>query len=186
VAWSAPMTAVDNTTFTAAQFNAHVRDNLLETMPGKASTNGGYFVGSGTNSIVERIAATNFNAAAGTTTSASYTATLSGTPGTNPSVTVTTGASARIILTGQNYSDTVETWAMMGYAISGATNRAATDDHAWGYEQTQLGSSQQAQFSCERLLTDLTPGSNTFTLQYKAVNGGTATFQRRSITVIPF
>jgi hypothetical protein len=54
VTWSAPMTAVANSTFTAAQFNQYVRDNLNETAPAKATSAGSYFVADGVNSIAER------------------------------------------------------------------------------------------------------------------------------------
>ena len=56
MAWSAPMTAVANTVFTAAQFNQHVRDNLNETAPAKATASGGYFVATGVNAIAQRFA----------------------------------------------------------------------------------------------------------------------------------
>ena len=62
MAWTAPMTAVANAVFTAAQFNTHVRDNLLETAPAKATTTGGYFVATGTNTIVQRVASVASNA----------------------------------------------------------------------------------------------------------------------------
>lgn len=37
MAWTAPLTAALNGTLTAAQFNTHVRDNLLETEAAKAT-----------------------------------------------------------------------------------------------------------------------------------------------------
>ena len=84
------MTAVSNTVFTAAQFNTHVRDNLNETAPAKATTAGTMFIASGANSIVERVPST-----AAVTTSESTGGTGYGnlaTPG--PAVTVTTGTKA--------------------------------------------------------------------------------------------
>src|SRR5690606_12967068 len=44
MAWSAPMTAVSGSVFTAAQFNQFVRDNLNETAPARATTAGAHFV----------------------------------------------------------------------------------------------------------------------------------------------
>jgi len=38
MAWNTPMTAVENSLLTAAQFNVHVRDNLLETEAARATT----------------------------------------------------------------------------------------------------------------------------------------------------
>lgn len=48
------MTAVASTAFTAAQFNTHVRDNLNETAPAKATTSGRLIVTAGPNSIAEQ------------------------------------------------------------------------------------------------------------------------------------
>src|SRR3546814_19340432 len=73
MAWTAPMTAVANTVFTAAQFNQHVRDNLNETAPAKATAAGGYFVATGVNAIAQRIADGNTDTNTGTTTSTTYT-----------------------------------------------------------------------------------------------------------------
>lgn len=52
------MTAVSGAAFTAAQFNTHVRDNLLETAPAKATTANGLFVATGLHSIEEQVVAT--------------------------------------------------------------------------------------------------------------------------------
>ena len=38
MAWTTPMTAVENSLLTAAQFNVHVRNNLLETEAARATT----------------------------------------------------------------------------------------------------------------------------------------------------
>lgn len=112
--------------------------------------------------------------ALGTTTSGSYTATLSGSPGTNPSVTLTTGTSALVYLT-------VQTGASGGFAgssvaVSGATTLAASDNYILVSEVT-TGITLARTF----VLTGLTAGSNTFTIQYRT--GGTATYLRRAIVV---
>ena len=66
MAWSAPMTAVANSTFTAAQFNQYVRDNLNETAPALATAAGSYFAADGINSIAERRAVTALELGTGT------------------------------------------------------------------------------------------------------------------------
>jgi hypothetical protein len=67
----------------------------------------------------------------------------------------------------------------MSFAISGATTRAASDTTATFGKN---GISNALGF----LVTGLTPGSNTFTLQGKADQAGTTvTFSNRSIVVIP-
>lgn len=55
MAWSTPITAVSGTILTAAQWNTHVRDNLLETMPAKATTADRMFVTTGPNSIAQNV-----------------------------------------------------------------------------------------------------------------------------------
>ena len=52
--WTAPVTFVSNATLTAAQLNAALRDNMLETAPAKALQAGGYFTSNSANSISER------------------------------------------------------------------------------------------------------------------------------------
>jgi hypothetical protein len=73
MAWSAPMTAVANATFTSAQFNQYVRDNLLECAPAKATTPGRLIVTTGPNAITERVVTQASISTSETTTSTSYT-----------------------------------------------------------------------------------------------------------------
>jgi hypothetical protein len=51
MAWTAPMTAVSGAAFTAAQFNTHVRDNLLETGPAKVTGSNQFLISNGPNSL---------------------------------------------------------------------------------------------------------------------------------------
>jgi len=118
---------------------------------------------------------------AGTTTSTSYTTTLGGTPGTNPSVTVTTGTKVLVTLTG--YVEINNDTAYMSFAVSGATTMAAADATALRFATSSAGSGNQA--SATYVVT-LNSGSNTFTLQYKSGSvNHTATFANRNIIVIP-
>jgi hypothetical protein len=112
--------------------------------------------------------------APGTTTSAGYTATLSGSPGTNPSVTLATGTSALVTYT-------VQTLASGGFAgssvaVSGATTLVASDNYILVSEVT-TGITLSRTF----VLDGLTAGTNTFTLQYRTA--GTATYNRRNLVV---
>ena len=100
--WIAPMTAVAGSVFTAAQFNTFVRDLLNETAPAKATTPGSHFVATGTNQIAERIpaqASVNTSESTASTTFVNLT-----TPG--PSVTVTTGSSALIVMSAEIHNGT--------------------------------------------------------------------------------
>lgn len=111
----------------------------------------------------------------GTVATGSYTATLSGSPGTNPSVTLTTGTSALVQISSNiNTSASV---SIMSVAVSGATTVAATDDYCLA--TVQVGESVQ---TYHFILANLTGGTNTFTLQYRS--GGTGSYQRRSLTVV--
>jgi hypothetical protein len=112
--------------------------------------------------------------ATGTTTSGTYTATLSGSPGTNPSVTLATGTSALITFT-------VQTQASGGFAgssvaVSGATTLSASDNYILVSEVTT-----SITLSRTFVLGGLTAGTNTFTLQYRTA--GTATYSRRNLVV---
>src|SRR5215217_4239281 len=92
MAWSTPLTAVDGAILTFGQWNASVRDNLLETAPAKATATGTYFVGTGTNSIAQRTITEANQVNSTTTTSTTYVNLDAGTP----AVTVVTGTKAMV------------------------------------------------------------------------------------------
>lgn len=118
-----------------------------------------------------------YTSATGTTTSTSFTASLSGSPGTNPSVTVTTGTTALVVVTCELWNNTAGNGSIASVAISGATTVAAAD--ALGVTNaitTAVGSSRSY------VATGLTAGSNTFTMQYR-VGGSTGNFRHRSLVV---
>ncbi len=64
----------------------------------------------------------------------------------------------------------------MSLAVTGASTMAATDARAL----ILLGNNLQ-QSSASFVLSGLTPGSNTFTAQYKVAGSGTGTFSNRSM-----
>lgn len=115
------------------------------------------------------------------TTSTTYTdLTTSGA-----AVTLTTGTKALIIITVNGTCPNTNGRIWADFDISGATTRSASDDTAWQYEQPGSTTIPYIGFSRVTMLTTLTAGSNTFTMKYKGTNGfGTATFSKRSITVI--
>lgn len=183
MAWTAPMTAVDGNAFTAAQFNTHVRDNLLETAPGKATAANQYFVATGANAITPRSISSATVSTAETTTSISYTdlATV------GPSVTLTTGTRALVILSGGVGNNTAGSYAAMSVNVSGATTTAASDNNALIFRAADLtGAGDARNQCCQVLYLTLTAGSNTFKAEYRAITSGTARFERRTITVIPY
>lgn len=178
VAWTSPMTAVANSVLTAAQWNTHVRDNLLETAPAKATTGGRLIVTAGVNSIVERsIQIAEYNGAQETTTSTS--ATDLATPG--PAVTITTGTSALVFWAVQIDNATVNAQSLVDFAVSGVSTRSAND--ATALRHTSATSSATVRAASMYYLTTLTAGTNTFTLKYW-VGSGTGGFQRRMVCVV--
>lgn len=178
MAWTAPMTAVAGSVFTAAQFNTHVRDNLNCTAPALATVSGSIFAGTGTNSIAERIPTADFVTTIDTLTSTSYTAVA--TPG--PAVTVTTGTKAWVFVAARLANNTTGQNTYTSYAVSGATTSASVDERGFFFTISTANESVQA---CTfNLHTGLTGGSNTFTQEYR-VTGGTGTVDNRRIGVIP-
>lgn len=177
MAWSSPMTFVANTVLTAAQLNAHLRDNMLETAPAKATTAGRIFVATGANAIAERAILDNAVATSQTTTSTSYTDLAT----SGPAQTVTTGAQALVIWHSFITNSGSGNVGHVSVAVSGATTTAASDTWALSYESS--AASDGIAVATVHLFTSLTPGSNTFTLKYR-VTAGTGTFSSRDIVVV--
>lgn len=183
MAWTAPMTAVAGSVYTASQFNTFVRDNLMECAPAKASVTGSYFVTTATNQIGERQVVQAVNNLTDQTSSTSFTD-LDSTPG--PSVSVFTGSSALVVIgarIGPNGTGGATNSTKMSWKCDGATSIAAANE--WSTGIVSLGTAAVVYASRAYLATNLTPGVNTFTAQY-AVSGGTGAYQYRSILVMPF
>lgn len=176
--WTAPMTAIAGSVFTAAQFNTFVRDNLNETAPAKASLSGSLFVGTGTNSIAERFPNRAFVATSNTT--ASTTPVDLATPG--PSVATTTGSRALVFFRCGAENDTAGGTSIYGYEVSGATSIAANLNSASSV--TGLGANNRIRTGSYSFEVALNSGFNTFTMKYW-VSAGTGLFIQREIAVIP-
>lgn len=179
MAWSVPLTGVSNATLTAAQWNASVRDNLLETAPAKATAAGQIFAATGTNAIAARTPTSAANNGTSTTASLTYTDLAAGA---GPSLTVTTGPLALIIVSSRNSNSLGTAESYCGFDISGATTLAGDDNTAHMFQPETANRNHRA--SAATLITP-NAGSNTFTLKYR-VSGGTGTFSARRVVVIPF
>jgi len=178
--WSTPMTAVTNQIFTASQFNSNVRDNLLETAVANATTAGSLFRVSGNNSITEAIPGYNEVLASESTTSTSYTNLTT----VGPQVTVTTGVSALVFMRAEIGQSVSGAGAWIGLAISGATTQAAGTLYELGHGAETSGNFY-THFDIFRV-TGLTPGSNTFTMQYKSLSSSSScNAAYRAMLVIP-
>lgn len=123
-----------------------------------------------------------YTSATGTTTSTTATLTLSGSPGTNPSVTLVTGTTALIHIGGYVANNTLNAAAylMCGVAsgTSPGTGASSFDTAVWAELAANSGINASRSF----VVGGLTAGTNTFALTY-AVSSGTGNFARRTLTV---
>lgn len=181
--WSAPMTAVANTTFTAAQWNTNVRDNMLETEGAKATTRGRYFVTLAANSIAERSWYVNSNNTALSTTSTSYTSLSTA----GPTISSSTGTSAIVFWNCAMGSTTADAQAWCSVKVSGATTVAASDTWATMVDGMAAATSSDnlIRMAGFHRFTSLTAGTNSFSMQYR-VSAGTGWFYQRAISVMSF
>lgn len=177
MAWTAPVTFVAGNALTAAQLNTYLRDNLNETAPAKATTAGYHFVSTGVNSIAERGILKSAVTTSESTTSTSYVnlATV------GPAVTLTTGTKALMWWRAYTQNNTIDTATWMAPAITGASSITATDASAASLDGvTAANAFSIVGFHME---DGLTPGVNTFTLQYR-VTAGTGTYGFRELCVM--
>lgn len=182
MAWTVPMTFIDNTVLTAAQLNTNLRDNFLETIPAKATNNGGagagYFIVQGPHQIAERgIGYAEVNTSQ-TTTSSSYTNLST----VGPSVSVLTGTKAIVIFSAEMGAPAGGIECGVAPEVAGATSIPADDDRAL---VIAAGPGSRNAASYMAVYTELTPGINIFTLKYM-VSQQTGTFLNRHLWVMPF
>lgn len=179
MAWTVPKTWVGGEVPTAALLNAQLRDNMLETMPAKATTSGQIFVGNGVNSIVGRVPDGARVTTGETTTSTSYTdlATV------GPSVTITHGVYAAIFWSCSIQNTTANADTYMSWAMTGSNTRAAGD--LYSVRQDGVPASNVWRMGSVDIHSGLTPGTTTFTAKYRC-DSGTASYSDRFIAVIPF
>lgn len=179
MSWTAPMTAVAGATFTAAQFNQNIRDNLNETAPAKATAASQLFVSTGPNAVTTRVPSQASILTAETTTSASWAdlATI------GPRISVTTGTIA-FVWFGASHAhsaDNNETACSVG--VSGASTVSASN--AWQHSVDGVAAGNYVRGSSFHIFTGLTPGVNVFTMKYRLGVSGTATFENREMGVLP-
>lgn len=168
------MTAVSNTALTAAQWNIHVRDNLNETAPAKATVAGRIFVTTGANSIAERAISEIVVPTSENTGSTTFTDLTT----VGPTLSIVTGPSA-IVWVSCGMSNSTTNGGAMSFAVTGASTIAATDTQSYGYQGAASAGGRAAWVGT----VPLTPGTNTFTAKYR-VNGGTGFFDTRRLGVI--
>lgn len=160
-------------------WNAGVRDNLLETGPAIATAAGNLLVTGGVNQIVERTVGFHEVLTAQQTSSTTYTnlATV------GPQVTVQTGTRALYIVSAQGSHSNDNHAIRCSVDISGATTIPPGDSREWLIDGLPAG--QGLAVAWAHMEVNLTPGVNTFTVQYR-VTAGTGTWSERRLIVIPF
>lgn len=100
-----------------------------------------------------------------------------------PTVTTTIGPSGRalVMIGGRSSNSSAGLLAIIGFAVSGASTRAADDALALLYTPPVANNVHQAVHAF--VLTGLTPGATTFTAKYR-VSAGTGSFSARNLTVV--
>jgi len=158
---------------TASHMNTHVRDNLLETAPGKAGL--GFVLGTASNTIAVRQPGYARINTSETTASTSY----GNLATTGPSVTTTTNTAAIIIVGAAARNNTADEDCFMGVDVSGATTLSPSNVTCY-----IVRNETRIQATYAWVESGLTAGSNTFKAEYR-VSGGTGTWSSRGLTVIP-
>lgn len=186
MAWTAPMTAASNSTFTAAQFNTHVRDNLLETEVAKGTTTSAYLVSTGANAIAQRSSTSSSVQPMQTTVQTSYSDL--GTVG--PVVTLTSSGTKALVIMSCGMANTSANASMfVSVGVSGATTTAADDtwaiisDGVAAWNNPWEPADQHNRRMSAKLFT-INAGTNTFTMKYK-VGSGSGRFRNRELIVYP-
>jgi hypothetical protein len=178
MAWSTPLTAVSNAVLTAAQWNASVRDNLLETATAKATTAGYIFTTTATNAVAQRAVISDTITTSETTTSLTYTDLATNGPQIS---SVTTGPLALVMYAAQMAHSGSGATCYTSWTVFNASTVAPDDGNS--ILLTSAAANQAIRCSDTRRLTGLTPGLQGIKLQYR-VSTATGTFQRRHLVVI--
>lgn len=177
--WVSPPTFTDGAVLTGAQLNL-LRDDLNETAPAKFNAAGQLFVSTGANAGAAR---TPTGATPILTNQSSTSASYTNLTTIGPQVaSLTTGTQALVLFGAQMTNNTSGQNCFMSVAVSGATTIGADD--AWSLRYQSFGANSRHRGTAYHWFTTLTPGSNTFTAQYR-VDAGSGSWLDRSLIVIP-
>ncbi len=182
MAFTTPLTAVAGTALTAAQWNASVRDNFLETGPAKATAAGNLLVTSGVGAIGERRPTIARIVGGGqSTASATFVDLLTVGPTVGP---LLTGTSAIYIVAAFVQNATAGQGGYMGVTVSGASAIAGDSNRSLRIMSGAAGENAKQGYA-GMFFGSLTPGANTFKAVYSVVASGIATFDERELLIIP-
>lgn len=198
MAWTAPRTWVTAEVVTAAQMNAHIRDNFLETAPAKVTTTGQMVYSTGANALAALTLGASgvhlgstaaglpaWKTTGGFTGDASYAGWGETSPtdfnafsvgaGTQVAVSIATGVSALVFYGSRAMSNsTIGGRVIISYRVSGATTVASSAVISIDNESDPATTSSSGGRANHQ--TALTEGTNTFTLTAQVTAGlGTIT-----------
>jgi hypothetical protein len=125
----------------------------------------------------------NFSSAKTTTSSSTNNVAYGDIGAAGPAITLTTGTQIVMSVGAEFANNTAGDGAAVSFAVSGATtfNASSMEANGWGLYQFVGTVTPTMLTTSTFVVTGLTAGSNTFTLKYRAITGGVAIFQRRTI-----
>lgn len=173
--WSTLPAYSDGNALTAAQVTA-IKDNINETAPAKATTEGYWFIaGSSANTINQRAILESSILTQESSTRTTY----GNLATTGPTVTITTGSQAIVSITAQMFQAGGDN-IYMSYAVSGATTAASSDTRSLAF---QAGANDAIRATATTLHS-LTGGSNVFKAEYKNSAATSGTWDDRLVLVM--
>lgn len=187
MAWTAPITFTAGSILSVTDLNTYLRDNMRMQAPFIGTTVGDYFVGTAANTIDRRLPVSSRQSAQVTTANTTYTQLGGGTP----TVTANPTGTKALVLSSVRLGNTIaDSGALASFAISGATTQASDDNRGVNIDG-MAAANTTTKDNMPRLgqmdfVSNLTAGSNTFTMEYRVTTSGTGGFEERLLTVLPF
>jgi hypothetical protein len=182
MAYSVPVLAVANAPVTPAQWNAGVRDNMLETPAAKFTATGQILISTGPNAGAARTMA-GAKITGGVQTTTLTVPSFGDLITSGPTVAAVTGTAAIVILTSMIENTVAGGGGYMGYTITGATTITPTVERALRFISSNANERNRG--SAVMYQTGLNAGTNTFQSKYSTPTGGTGGFDEREIFVLP-
>jgi hypothetical protein len=100
-----------------------------------------------------------------------------------PEVTLQTGTKALVTICATAQSS-FNNYMWISFAVSSATTIAAADDNGSWFREFSAAGGMGGSISRTLLVTNLTAGSNKFTMKYRGSTTNAVSFMNRSITVV--
>lgn len=181
MSWTAPMTAVAGTVFTAAQWNTSVRNNLNACAPAIATTGARWLVSDGFNSLTEREPQVKMISTTQSTASSAYgdLATL------GPVLTAVTSTNVLVSFGAHVNPNAAQSGGKVSVEVSGASSIPASDSNCF-FGTAPLSLAPFKGTWTTLFNEHMVAGENTFTLKYRTVEGGTCYFQHRLLMIVSF